>query len=308
MKKLLVLVTVIMLFQVLNADKYAGEIFRMGAGVKNYAQGNLGLTDETGNALSYWNSALLTEVENNRFEFMHAEEYSGLLNYDTFSAIWGNQEKFSLLITRIGIDDIPLTKFDETSNRPYKYKSVNNSDIVIYFGIARKIGNIVLGFTPKFAYRSLAEQSGYGFGADISTFHDFSDKIRIAMKLRDFFTTQILWENGTHEIVNPGLDMEFRYKFIFPILKQQAKIYISSEIYAEDRDYASTISLNIFSLDPHFGFELPLTKRINFLMGYNIQNLTFGLMFNYRNWQVNYGFENNVELDNSHRISIGYTL
>ncbi|MCD4820066.1 MAG: hypothetical protein K8S23_15390 [Candidatus Cloacimonetes bacterium] len=308
MKKILLIIAVLMLFQALNADKYAGEIFRMGAGVKNYAQGNLGLTDETGNALSYWNSALLTEAENNRFEFMHAEEYSGLLKYDTFSAIWGNQEKFSLLITRIGIDDIPLTKFDESTQRPYKYKSVNNSDIVIYFGIARKFGKIVLGFTPKFAYRNLAEHSGYGFGADISTYHDFSEKLRIAAKVRDFFTTQIFWENETHETVNPGFDLECRYKFIFPILKQQAKIYLSSEIYTEDRDYASTFSLNIFSLDPHLGFELPLSRRINFLMGYNVQNLTFGLIFDYRNWQVNYGFENNAELDNSHRISIGYTL
>jgi len=308
MKKLILIVAFVLLIHALIADKYAGEIFRMGAGVKNFALGNLGLTDETANALSYWNSALLSLVENNRFEFMHAEEYSGLLKYDTFSAVWGKHEKFSLLITRIGIDNIPLTKFDENSNRPYKYKSVNNSDIVAYFGITRKYGKINLGFTPKFAYRNLAEKNGYGFGADISTYHDFSDKIRIAMKMRDFFTTQILWENGTHEVVKPSFDIEFRFKFNFPILNNQAKVYSSSEVYTENRDYASLFSLNIFSFDPHFGFELPFSQSINFLMGYNIRNITAGITLYYQNWQINYGFENNSELDNSHRISIGYTL
>ncbi|MCK4312799.1 MAG: hypothetical protein KAW88_08710, partial [Candidatus Cloacimonetes bacterium] len=232
----------------LGATKYAGEIFRMGAGVRNYALGGCGVADENSFALAYWNSALLSKVKNNKFELMHAEEYMGLLTYDTASAIWGKDNKFSVVITRIGIDDIPLTKLVNPedslsySNRPYKYKSINNSDYVIYFGLARKIGKYNIGLTPKIAYRNLAEESGFGFGADISTFFELSKKMLFGIKVRDFFTTQILWGNGTHEIVNPGIDAELNYKFLFPIFQKNAQLFLGTEIYTEDRDTASKVS------------------------------------------------------------------
>jgi hypothetical protein len=43
----------------LCAEKYAGEIFRMGAGVRNFALGSTGITDTNGYAPAYWNPALM---------------------------------------------------------------------------------------------------------------------------------------------------------------------------------------------------------------------------------------------------------
>ena len=125
MKKYILLVIVLLAVN-LSATKYAGEIFRMGAGVRNYALGGCGVSDEYSFALAYWNAALLSRIDENKFELMHAEEYSGLLTYDMASAIWGIENKFSVVITRIGIDDIPLTKHEDPkdslsyANRPYK--------------------------------------------------------------------------------------------------------------------------------------------------------------------------------------------
>ncbi len=298
----------------LGATKYAGEIFRMGAGVRNYALGGCGVADENSFALAYWNSALLSKVKNSKFELMHAEEYMGLLTYDTASAIWGKDNKFSVVITRIGIDDIPLTKLVNPedslsySNRPYKYKSINNSDYVIYFGLARKIGKYNIGLTPKIAYRNLAEESGFGFGADISTFFELSKKMLFGIKVRDFFTTQILWGNGTHEIVNPGIDAELNYKFLFPIFQKNAQLFLGTEIYTEDRDTASKVSFSFLSLDYHLGCEINMHEAVDVYIGYDIENFTTGLSLNYNNWKINYSFEQNSELENSHRVSIGYKL
>lgn len=313
MKKIII-ITLLLLCLQLSATKYAGEIFRMGAGVRNYAMGGCGVSDENTYAIAYWNAALLTKVSQNKFEIMHAEEYMGLLSYDTISAIWGNDNKFSVVITRIGIDDIPLTKIENPEdslsykNRPYKYKSVNNSDFVIYFGISRKIGKYNVGITPKIAYRDLADESGFGFGADISTYFEISRKIMLAARIRDFFTTQILWSNGTHETVNPGFDLEVNYQFIFPIIQKNSRFYFGTEIYTEDRDVASKASLGFFSLDYHFGCEINFHKTVNIYLGYDIDNFTTGLSLNISNWKLNYSFEQNTELDNSHRISIGYSL
>ncbi len=312
--KKIVFLSLIIIFVVnLSATKYAGEIFRMGSGVRNFALGNIGVSDPNSFGLAYWNSAYLYEASENKFELMHAEEYAGLLKYDTASAIWGKTSKFSLVLTRIGIDDIPLTKLNDPnsvvsgSNRPYKYKSVNNSDLVVYFGMARKFGKYVLGFTPKIAYRNLAEESGFGFGADVSTYFKFK-KINFGLKLRDFFSTQILWANGTHEIVNPGLDLEANYGFTLPIISRKSRIFLGLENQLEGRDTAAALAMGPVSFDYHFGWEIKMHRAVDLYLGYDVEHFTSGLSLYIKSWLINYAFEQNSDLENSHRISIGYKI
>ena len=312
-KKTGFLILIIVFVANLSATKYAGEIFRMGAGVRNFALGNIGVSDPNSFGLAYWNSAYLYETTENKFELMHAEEYAGLLKYDTASAIWGKNSKFSLVITRIGIDDIPLTKLNDPnsvisgSNRPYKYKSVNNSDLVIYFGMARKFGKYVLGFTPKIAYRNLAEESGFGFGADISTYFKFKN-FNFGLKLRDFFSTQILWTNGTHEIVTPGLDLEANYGFTLPVILRKSRLFLGLENHLEGRDTAAAMAVGPASFDYHLGWEINMHRAVDLYLGYDIEHFTSGLSLNIKSWLINYAFEQNSDLESSHRISIGYKM
>ncbi|MBW6515825.1 MAG: hypothetical protein K0B81_04305 [Candidatus Cloacimonetes bacterium] len=300
----------------LTAEKYAGEIFRMGAGVRNFALGNTGLTDYQTASIAYWNPALLakTEGQGSSFELMHAEEFMGLVTYDTFSAVWGERARYALVLSRIGINNIPLTRLpnpDEpvsVDNQPYHYKTVNNSDYILYLGFYRHLGSYVIGFTPKLAYRTLAETSGYGFGADISTYFDLHHNLLLGMKLRDFFSTQIFWSNGTHEIVNPGLDFEFSYYFATPLIGSRSRIIAGTEIIAEGREEAATIHLGLLSFDYHFGLEIPIPDYVNLYAGYDIENFTAGISVNISQFQINYSFKHNTEIDNSHRVSIGLTL
>ena len=308
-KKIVLLLLILTLFSfVLHAEKYAGEIFRMGAGVRNFALGGCGITDTETTALAYWNPSLLANINETKFELMHAEEYSGLLTYDTFSAIVGKNTKFSFVLTRIGIDDIPLTKLDEETNRPYAYKSVNNSDLIAYFGFSREVLGLHFGFTPKVAYRSLAEHSGYGFGADVAATFRISEKLISAVNIRDFFSTQILWENGSHEIVNPSVDMELRYSFLLPLFRRNTMLFVGSNYYTENRDYASTVSMGMLSMDFHTGMDVTAHPNFHLLMGYDVSDLTSGVSLSIRNWQLHYGFKYNTELDNSHRLSVSYIL
>ena len=312
-KKTCLFILILLITVNLAATKYAGEIFRMGAGVRNFALGNTGVSDANSFGLAYWNSAFLFDVTENKFELMHSEEYAGLLNYDTASAIWGKENKFSLVLTRIGIDDIPLTKLNDPngtisgSNRPYKYKSVNNSDLVAYFGLARKFGKYIIGFTPKMAYRNLAEESGFGFGADISTYFKIKE-INFGFKIRDFFTTQILWANGTHEIVNPGFDLEANYGFTIPVISRKSRIFVGLENHLEGRDTAAKIALGPLSFDYHFGYEINMHRTVDLYLGYDIEHFTSGMSLNIRSWLINYAFEQDPDLENSHRVSIGFKM
>ncbi|MBN2461851.1 MAG: hypothetical protein JXB60_09630 [Candidatus Cloacimonetes bacterium] len=296
------------------ADKYAGEIFVMGAGVRNFALGRCGLTDTASPAVAYWNAALLNAVEVTRFELMHAEEYMGLLKYDTFAAAWAGPARFGLVLTRIGINNIPLTRLENPeedispTNRPYKYKEVNNSDMVAYVGFARVVGRYNLGLTAKLAYRNLAEESGFGFGADLSIFKELSTNLLLGARLRDFCTTQILWGNGSHEIVNPGLDVEISYKTNLPRINIPAQIFFSGEFHAEGMKEAATLSLGFISLDPHLGLALQAHPRLTIYAGYDIENVTAGLTIYINRFSINYSFEQVTELENSHRVSLGLNI
>ena len=176
-------------------------------------------------------------------------------------------------------------------------------------GIYRKIGKYHIGLTPKFAYRHLAEENGFGFGADISSFYEVSDKLVVAAKVRDFFSTQILWGNGTHEIVNPGFDIESNYKFIMPIIKFDAQVFGGTEIHTDGREETATIAAGFLSFDFHFGLKVDFHKNVDVYFGYDIDNFTSGLSLKIQKWKINYSFEQDSEdLENSHRISIGMNL
>ena len=299
----------------LSAKKYSGEIFKLGAGVRNLALGNIGVTDENNANLAYWNPALLTKSKGMMIELMHSEEFSGLLKYDTAGITWGIENRFSLWISRIGINDIPLTKLSDPTeelsdnNRPYEYKNVDNSDYIIYFGTTRSIFNgFPLGISAKVLYRSLAEETGYGFGIDLSTFHDFSNNYRLGIRAHDIFTTMIIWNDGENESVYPGVDFENRYAFIMPIISCNSFLYLNIETLFEKIDEAALISFGATSMDIHSGLEVNIKNLFSVYFGYDREYATTGLSLSIKNWKMNYAFEYNSELENSHRVSLGYSL
>jgi len=303
MKKIMTLL-LIMVVANLFATKYAGEIFSIGAGVRNYALGGIGLSDAQSPAIAYWNPALLTNAEK-QIELLHAEEFSGLLKFDTFSAVFGKRNAYSVVLTRIGIDNIPLTKWDDEYNRPYKYKSVNNSDMVCYFGFNTQIKGFSVGFSPKFAYRTLSDESGFGFGADISSYINIKDNWIFFFFLKDLFSSQILWSTDTHEVVYPSLSMESNYKFNIPMAKKEAHLFLGTDIYAEGREMASTIHAGALSADFHAGLETIISEKLSIYLGYDVSYLTGGLTAKFNRFKIDYAFEQNSDLNNSHRLSIG---
>lgn len=318
-KSLLMLIIYLSVISNLNADKYAGEIFKMGAGVRNFALGRVGLTDNQSPAIAYWNSALLEYKKANTFEIMHAEEFSGLLKYDTVSGSFGDNNSIAFTLSRIAVNNISLTKLpnpDEEiseTNRPYKYKSVNNADYILYVGFSRQLWNIPIGFSPKIVYRNLANTPAYGFGLDISTLIKSSDKLSFAFKIRDIIPSQIYWDNGTKESVNIGFDIETKISSNFLFLVRHndkdeypLSLYINTEINTENIRENSFLNLGEFSVDPHIGAELNVHQNLRFLLGYDIEYITTGLQLNYKKFLLNYAFKQNTDLDNSHRFSIGY--
>ncbi len=315
MKKIIIIAMISLLISSLLADKYAGEIFRLRAGVRNYALGNTGVTDKNSTALAVRNPALIPYNSNNSFEFMHAEEYDGMLKYDTFSFNGNGNLPFSAVVTRIGINDIPITKLENededvsASNKPFVDRYVNNSDYILYFGYGRVVNEkLSIGVTPKIAYRDLAGETGYGFGLDLGLLYQFNKNLFGGLKINDAFTTQIIWADADNELVVPSVDLEFSYENVFNRKGLYGvKLIGMSEIITDFPEDDITAQIGDLGLDFHAGIEYAPIENLQVLMGYDVDNITAGLGFQLNNYMLTYAYEHELEedLDNSHRISAG---
>ncbi|HNQ44046.1 MAG TPA: hypothetical protein PKI59_06430, partial [Candidatus Cloacimonadota bacterium] len=220
MKIIQITILALVLTSPLVATKYAGEIFAFSPGVQNQAMGNTGLTFVDSHASGWWNPALLASPGRQGIEVMRSDHFDGLLSQNQISAVFGRNTRNSITINHLAIDKIKLTRLEDenaelgNANRPYVWKTVTNQDLILYGGFARSLNDrLALGIAPKLAYRSLADNSGFGFGADLGAYWELGKGWATAVNLRDFFSTQIIWESGEHELAMPNLDIELGYGF-----------------------------------------------------------------------------------------------
>ena len=299
----------------LSATKYAGEIFYMSPGVANQAMGNTGYTNAEAISAAWWNPALLALPGQNGIELMHAEQFEGLMQFNHISTVFGAENRLGIVITHIGIDNVALTRLENDSlppsptNLPYVYKRVNNNDLMAYFGISSSTReNVHIGLTPKLAYRSMAEKTGFGFGADLGVLWEISDKLRLGAVAKDFFTTQIFWENNTNESVYPSLNLELGYRTEISAKKIPLQINLGTETLTEGRKEAATLDAGLISADFHAGMSVQPIPQVKLMAGYDIDSITAGLGIYLKKLSVEYAIKpgSQDDLGFSQRISAGW--
>ena len=229
--------------------------------------------------------------------------------------MWGNKTRVSIQVNHLAIDKVKLTRLEDenaplsNSNRPMVWKTVSNNDVIISGSFARKLGDkLAIGLSPKLAYRDLAGNSGYGFGADLGLHWAISNCLVAGANLRDFFSTQIIWENGTHEIAIPNLDLEFAYRFN-PIGKDiPVRLAVRSQVYAEDRGEASNVSAGPFSADLHAGLLVSPIPTLNVMAGWDVDAFTAGLGVRWGSLGLDYAYKDGAvdALGNTQRLSASY--
>jgi hypothetical protein len=315
MKKPYTAILFLALTALLGATKYAGEIFQLSSGVQNQAMGNTGLTYGNSLAAGWWNPALLAEPGFSGVELMRVEHFEGLMQQNQLGAVFGTKTRTSLQINHLGIDEIKLTQLENpadslsNANRPEVWKTVGNHDVIVYGSLARSLrDNLHLGLTPKLAYRSLAENSGFGIGADLGLLWNAGKGFRAAANLRDFFSTQLIWANGTHEIAIPNLDLELGYGFA-PFKEIPVHLALRAQIFAEDRGEASNVAAGPVSADFHAGVLVNPIPALNVMAGWDTDCFTAGLGVRYKALGIDFAWRNGSadELGSSQRLSLSYT-
>ena len=129
----------------------------------------------------------------------------------------------------------------------------------------------------------------------------------MAANLRDFFSTQIMWENDTHETVTPNLDLEASYRFLPFSRNMPIHLAVRSQLYAEGREEASTVNASLLSADFHGGICVVPIPNLRLMAGYDVDSFTAGLGVQLRGLGVDYAYKTNAPdgLGSSQRIAIG---
>jgi hypothetical protein len=299
----------------LHADKYSGEIFQMAPGVANQAMGNTGYTDANNLSAAWWNPALLGIAGARGIELMHSEQFEGLMQFNHFASTWGSGNRLGLVVTHIGINDIALTGLENDSlppspdNQPYVRKTVNNNDLMAYFGMGTyQSEDFFLGITPKLAYRSLAGKYGYGFGADLGLLWMIGNKLAAGAVAKDFFTTQIFWQSGSQETVYPSANLELGYYTTLPVKRIPLQIRLGAESLLEGRAEAATVKAGILSADFHVGLAVQPIPQLKAMAGYDVDAPTAGLGIYVKSLSLEYAvkFGSDTDLGMSQRIAAGW--
>jgi hypothetical protein len=310
---------------VLNAEKYAGEIFYMAPGVSHLAMGNTGVTDPSSLSAAWWNPALLAIPAGQGMELMHAEQFEGLMQFNQLSAVWGGKSltsaasaqpsRMGLVITHIGIDDIALTKLQNdtldisVTNRPYVWKKAKNNDLMAYFGIGMtRGGGWCWGITPKLAYRNLTGNTAYGFGADLGMLWVSSYGLNAGAVLKDCVTTQLVWENGTVEKALPSFYPELGYAISVTKRDIPIRLALGAEIMAEGRKSSARMDAGPFSADLHAGFSISPIPELKLMTGYDADAVTAGAAIKLKHMLLEYALKTGSQddLGYSQRVSAGW--
>jgi hypothetical protein len=318
MKKIFaMLVLFIAIMQLVAFDKYAGEIYDLPTGVRNIAMGNTGLTDINTYSPAYWNAALMPLINKSRVEIMHADEFDGLFTYDNISSHWASDNGVSFSLTRISVNDIPLTTLeDETleisnDNRPYAYKHVDNNDILLSLGLSRKLReNLYLDLTPKLTYRNLAEENAWAIGGDISLLFQPYQSLLLATKIHNVVSTHVLWENGEYETVSPKTDIEGRYLFSLFNDSIPMELAYRCEMFMFDDSPIGQTDIGFTSINNHLGLSITPYQNISLLTGYDVDSITAGVDLKISDFSIFYSYRmnDNSDLGNSQKIAIGYNF
>ncbi len=336
---LLILPKVIFAF----GTKYAGSFLKNGIGVREMNLGGAVVSNPQSVSAAYWNPAVLAENLQLSGQFMHTEEFAGVLNLDQFSIAIPPCRKyaFGMIFLRSGVDNIPLTEnalldfgndglgpedqgypgpdsdgsegnnqFDPGERIDFgKVGTFGASENAFIFSIATKHSSkIYFGGSAKTLYKNLYTNKALGIGFDIGLLYLPSKNYRVGLSISDIITTFLFWDDGEKETILPSLQIGNSYKYIFTPLHLTFIPSFDLDLEFQGKQNSTTFNPTFISIRTQFGLETLIKDKIFLRLGkdgLNGKHMGLGIKTNVGN--IDYGFAlggRYETLGNSHRIGL----
>lgn len=284
------------------AQKYANEFLSIGVGARALGMSNAQAAISADANSSYWNPAGLLALEQTyNLALMHASYFKGIANFDYagFAYKIDSANSLGVGIIRLGIDDIPDTRFLFDADGKLNYQNVrafSAADYALLIAYAKKLpilGGLKVGGTAKILHRNVGEfASAWGFGLDFGLQAQIS-RWQIGLVARDLTGTYTAWRfnqkalapvfvgtgntipKNRIETATPTLVADLARKFTLLSRtdqdgKAQTRIGLLLALGFNatfDGKRNTPIRTKFASIDPHFGLEADYIQTVFIRLG-----------------------------------------
>lgn len=283
-----------------SSPKYSNEFLSIGVGARALAMSNAMTSAVDDVTAVFWNPAALTDI-GHRYEFslQHASYFGGIANYDYAGFAYAIDEgsHFGVSLIRLGIDDIPDTRFLFDTNGAIDFSQLTfftSSDVALILSYARGVTfgdgqpfaqGLTFGANFKIIRRKLGDfASAWGFGLDISAkyrLHAWD----LGVMIRDITTTFNAWtidqdllastfSQTGNEIPGNSLEITLPKMYIGAsrsfTLSDKIGILTSADLvftFDGRRNTLVDLKNNVVSFAPQMGFEFDYEDRFFLRMG-----------------------------------------
>jgi hypothetical protein len=304
-------------------NKYAGEFLKIGMGVREMSLGGSVVAAPQAATAVYWNPAYLVENSVLSGQFMHTEEFGGVLNLDYVSLAFPSRSEYAYGISffRLGVDNIPDTRsalIDDNGNGQLdpgerldfgKIGKFGASENALFVAIARQMNpRLHLGGTIKTLHKSLGTTAAWGLGFNLSAFYRLLPSLQVGVIVRDVTTTFLYYPDGDNEFIPPSVQLGGVYTFAPSAIPIVFRPSVGLDMIFEGRTNQSDLSLGFISSGFRLGLELQVKKFILLRTGRdNLGNMHVGFGLETMLGAIDYGLAmggSYTELGQSHRVGI----
>ncbi len=286
----------------LMATKYAGEFQELGVGGRACAMGGTGVAQFVDPSVIYFNPAGSFYASRSVL-LMHAENFAGIVKNEFGSVILPRENmSIGIGLQYLSVNGIKFTSLADTTsppnseNPPIPYDTVGTTDLVFYVNGAKGNDNISYGANIKVFYRDLSVITGYGGGVDLGLALNMNYLI-VGFAVRDFILSPIIWSNGTKETIIPKLSLGVAP--VVPLENINSLITLECDI---------TKAIDVDGFDVNMGFEYAYKDFVFGRIGINRGDYTLGAGLRYKRFCLDYALVTHSELQNSSKISAGFTF
>ncbi len=261
--------------------------FSLGAGTRALGMGGgfVGLANDA--SAIYWNQAALASLDYQQVDLMHVTLIEGTL-YDAASYVYPHEKwgGFGVSFMRLGTGDIPvINDYVQTGKMSYSIGQ-------FLLGYGRRLeGGFSIGAALKLVNQSLGDNSTYGTGLDLSFMMKATDKITAGVIFQDLIAPRLRL-GGNLEVIpldvlagigvkDIKLFKDFSHNFTFAI---------------EQPEYRST--------KVHIGMESVYKDYLDLRMGFDRENMTFGMGVKYDRLRFDYAYRFINGITDSHRFGL----
>jgi hypothetical protein len=217
----------------------------------------------------------------------------------------------------------PNGKWDPGERRlwnPDRVRWESDHEIAGYLSYSRRISeSTALGFNAKLIWKEIAEISALGFGLDAALLHTVMPNWNVGINLQDFTTTPLYWDGwyydadspdgkykvSTKETINPTLKIGTSYRLPIDAVSGDIIMALDTDFKFEGlAEEEADFSFSEVSGDIRLGAVYEYNQVLRIAAGMDRQKPSAGIGLATGQFNLDYAFWRDTELDNTHRISV----